>query len=125
MPPCAVLRRWTRIPQVQTPRRTGPPCRCPHLEGQIGETYQELTEAWPDLPTPPDGAPNVVVILLEDVGYGQTSTFGGPVPMQELDALAGDGLRFTRFHATAICGSSRAALITGRNHHNAEAGFLA
>ncbi|MEW9835905.1 sulfatase-like hydrolase/transferase [Mesorhizobium marinum] len=107
------------------PDRTVLPMPFPPFGGVIGETYKESTAEWPRLPTPPEGAPNIVVILLDDVGYGQTSTFGGPIPTPELDKLAADGLRFTQFHTTAICGPSRAALITGRNHHNAGSGFLA
>ncbi len=107
------------------PDRTVLPMPLPPFEGVIGETYMESTEAWPSLPTPPEGAPNIVVILLDDVGFGQTSAFGGPVPTPVLDDLAAEGLRYTRFHTTAICGPSRAALITGRNHHNAGSGFLA
>jgi arylsulfatase len=97
----------------------------PAFEGKIGETYKNSEGAWPKLPAPPAGAPNVVVILLDDVGFGQTGTFGGPIPTPSLDKLAANGLRYTRFHTTAICGPSRAALITGRNHHNAGSGFLA
>ncbi len=67
--------------------------------------------------TAPPGAPNVVVILLDDTGYGQTSTFGGLVPTPTLDRLAANGLRFTRFHVTALCSPTRAALLTGRNSH--------
>jgi arylsulfatase A-like enzyme len=63
--------------------------------------------------------------LLDDVGFGQVSTFGGPVPTPKLDELAARGLCYNRFHTTAVCGPSRAALITGRNHHNVGAGFLA
>ena len=70
------------------------------------------------------GKPNIIVILLDDVGFGQTSTFGGLIPTPELDKLAAEGLRFTRFHTTAICGPSRAALLTGRNHHQSGNGFL-
>lgn len=108
-----------------TPDRSRLPLAEPRFEGVIGPTYKESKEAWPKLPTPPDGAPNVVVILLDDVGFGQVSTFGGPVPTPHLDKLAAEGLRYTRFHTTAICGPSRAALITGRNHHNCGSGFLA
>src|SRR5580765_9005058 len=61
--------------------------------------------------------PNVLLILLDDAGYGQTSTFGGPIPTPTLDSLARDGLRFTRFHVTALCSPTRAALLTGRNNH--------
>ncbi|MGB5243707.1 MAG: arylsulfatase [Lutimonas sp.] len=97
----------------------------PKFTGKIGRTYQDSEMAWPDLPSPAEGAPNVIVILLDDVGFGMTSTFGGSIPTPNLDKLADNGLRYTRFHTTAICGPSRAALITGRNHHNAGSGFLA
>ena len=105
--------------------RTKLPMPEPPFGGKIGKTYQDSVAEWPKIPTPPDGAPNVVIILLDDVGFGQVSTFGGPVPTPHLDDLAARGLRYTRFHTTAICGPSRAALITGRNHHNVGAGFLA
>ena len=110
---------------IASPDRTVLPMPSPPFEGVVGKTYKESKEAWPTLPTAPVGAPNVVVILLDDVGFGQVSTFGGPVPTPSLDKLASEGLRYTRFHTTAICGPSRAALITGRNHHNAGSGFLA
>ncbi len=77
---------------------------------------------WPERPAPPAGAPNVLVILTDDVGYGAASTFGGPVPTPTLDALAGQGLRYTRFHTTAMCSPTRAALMTGRNHHQVASG---
>lgn len=95
------------------------------FQGKIGKTYLDSEMDWPKVPTPPEGAPNVVVILLDDVGFGQVSTFGGPVPTPALDKLAASGLSYNRFHTTAICGPSRAALLTGRNHHNCGAGFLA
>ncbi len=114
------------VPVVaQTIDRSVLPFPAPKFEGVIGPTYKESKEAWPKLPTAPEGAPNVVVIMLDDVGFGQVSTFGGPVPTPRLDELAAEGLRYTRFHTTAICGPSRAALITGRNHHNVGSGFLA
>jgi arylsulfatase A-like enzyme len=95
------------------------------FRGKVGKTYLESEADWPRVPAPPAGAPNVVIILLDDVGFGQVSTFGGPVPTPALDKLAARGLRYNRFHTTAICGPSRAALITGRNHHNCGVGFLA
>lgn len=94
------------------------------FEGTIGKTYKDSKEAWPKLPTPGPGAPNVIVILLDDVGFGQTSTFGGLIPTPNLDKLASEGLKYNRFHTTAICGPSRAALLTGRNHHDTGNGFL-
>src|ERR1044071_6799192 len=65
---------------------------------------------------PPAQAPNVLVILLDDVGFGASSAFGGPIHTPTAERLAAGGLRFTRFHTTAICSPTRAALISGRNH---------
>jgi arylsulfatase A-like enzyme len=72
----------------------------------------------------PDGAPNVVVILLDDMGFGASSAFGGPCEMPTADRLAENGLRYSRFHTTAICSATRAALLTGRNHHAVGFGHL-
>ena len=95
------------------------------FKGVVAKTYADSIPDWPEVPRPPDSAPNVLVILLDDVGFGQVSTFGGPVPTPALDKLAARGLRYNRFHTTAICGPSRSALLTGRNHHNCGVGFLA
>jgi hypothetical protein len=73
---------------------------------------------------PPDGAPNVVVILLDDVGFGAPSTFGGGINMPTLDRLAKGGLRYTQFHTTALCSPTRQALLTGRNHHSVGMGSI-
>src|SRR5258708_39886373 len=67
---------------------------------------------------PPEGAPNVVVILLDDIGFGAPSTFGGGVNMPTFDALAKEGLRYTQFHTAALCSPTRQALLTGHNHHS-------
>ena len=67
---------------------------------------------------PPEGAPNVLIILLDDVGFGASSTFGGPCRTPTADRLAAGGLRYNRFHTTALCAPSRQALLTGRNHHS-------
>ncbi len=72
----------------------------------------------------PAGAPNVVIVLIDDLGFGATSTFGGPIPTPTLDALAKDGLRFNNFHTTALCSPTRAALKSGRNHHTVNMGFI-
>ncbi|WP_226627700.1 sulfatase-like hydrolase/transferase [Alloyangia pacifica] len=106
------------------PDRNKLPVPLAPFEGTIGETYEDSEPDWQDPVAAPDDAPNVIVILLDDVGFGQTSTFGGLIPTPALDQLADEGLRFTRFHTTAICGPSRAALLTGRNHHSAGNGFL-
>ncbi|RSM86341.1 arylsulfatase [Kibdelosporangium aridum] len=80
----------------------------------------EQTAAFqPVRPTqPPPGAPNVVIVVLDDLGFGTSSAFGGPCRMPTADRLAGDGLRYTRFHVTALCSPTRQALMTGRNHHS-------
>src|SRR5215469_16591582 len=80
-----------------------------------------------DFPQPvkaPAGAPNIFLVLLDDVGYGATSTFGGPCNTPTLDALARTGLRYNRFHTTALCSPTRAAIITGRNHHSTHTGVI-
>ena len=72
----------------------------------------------------PQGAPNVVIVLIDDVGFGATSTFGGPIQTPTLDNLASSGLRFNNFHTTALCSPTRAALKSGRNHHMANVGSI-
>jgi arylsulfatase A-like enzyme len=72
----------------------------------------------------PVGAPNVVIVLLDDFGFGQSSTFGGGIEMPNLDRLAAEGLRFNNFHVAALCSPTRVALLTGRNHHSANAGAV-
>ena len=72
----------------------------------------------------PKGAPNVVVVLLDDIGFGQSSAFGGPCKMPTLDKLGGGGLRYNDFHTTALCSPTRTALLTGRNHHVNNAGAI-
>jgi arylsulfatase len=75
-------------------------------------------------PSPPAGAPNVVVILVDDMGFGASSAFGGPCQMPVAERLADGGLRYTRFHTTGMCSPTRAALLTGRNHHSVGMGFV-
>ena len=72
----------------------------------------------------PEGAPNVVVVLIDDIGFGATSTFGGPIPTPHYDQLASEGLRFNRFHTTALCSPTRASLMSGRNHHEVNVGSV-
>jgi arylsulfatase A-like enzyme len=86
--------------------------------GVIGRTTQDSTPAWPESPRPPAGAPNVVLFVLDDVGFGQLSCFGGLVQTPVLDGLAAEGLRYTNMHTTALCSPSRGCILTGRNHHS-------
>ena len=73
---------------------------------------------------PPKGAPNVLIVLIDDAGFGSSSTFGGPCQTPTLDKLATSGLRYNRFHTTALCSPTRQALLTGRNHHSAGMGNI-
>ena len=96
-----------------------------HFPGNVGRTYLDSDK--PQFPQPvqaPKGAPNVVLILLDDAGFGQFSTFGGGITSPSMDKLAAEGLRYNRFHTTALCSPTRAALITGRNHHNVASGVI-
>ncbi len=87
------------------------------FEGVAGRTLEESTPWWPPLPSAPDGAPNVVVVLLDDVGYAQFGCFGSDIATPTFDRVAAEGLRYSNFHTTALCSPTRAALLTGRNHH--------
>jgi arylsulfatase A-like enzyme len=94
------------LPQSQTP-----------FAGKIGTYVTDSTPAWPQLPTAPKGAPNVVIILIDDAGFAATDLYGGPVATPAIDALASQGLHYNNFNVAAICSPTRAELLTGRNHH--------
>ena len=86
-------------------------------QGTVGKTLAESKEWWPAPVRPPAGAPNVVWIILDDVGFGASSAFGGIIRTPTFDSLADNGLRYTNFHTAGICAPTRSALLTGRNHH--------
>ena len=88
------------------------------FEGVIGRTYAESEAWWPPLPQAPDGAPNVIVVLLDDIGYAQFGCYGSDIRTPRFDALATHGRRYANFHTTALCSPTRACLLTGRNHHS-------
>ncbi|MEH0158435.1 arylsulfatase [Limibacter armeniacum] len=94
------------------------------FNGKIGETFEDSKEDYPQPYQAPKGAPNVLVILLDDVGFGQAGIMGGPIPTPAMDQLAKEGLTYTRFHTTGICSPTRAALLTGRNHHQTGFGTI-
>ena len=94
------------------------------FQGQIGTYYTDSKAEIPALPSAPDGAPNILLVLLDDVGFGHTSTFGGPANTPVLQKLADEGLRYNRFHTTALCSPTRAALLSGRNHHSVHTGII-
>jgi len=92
--------------------------------GKIGRTTKESIKDFPKEVRAPKGAPNVLLIMTDDVGFGASSTFGGPIPTVTMDRLAKKGLRYTQFHTTALCSPTRAALLSGRNHHSAATGII-
>ena len=92
--------------------------------GVIKESATESKQWWPPRVVPPKGAPNVLLIMTDDQGYGVSGTFGGVIPTTALDRIAKAGLRYTQFHSTALCSPTRAALITGRNHHSVGSGVI-
>jgi arylsulfatase len=94
------------------------------FDGVIGRTYHDSTPSWPRPVTAPDGAPNVVYILLDDVGFAQLGCYGSTIETPNMDRLAAGGLQYTNFHTTAMCSPTRAALLTGRNHHAAGLGSV-
>jgi arylsulfatase A-like enzyme len=87
------------------------------FEGRIGRYHWESEAHWPPEPRPPDGAPNVLLVILDDVGYAQLGCYGSDIATPNLDRLAAGGLRYASFHTTALCSPTRACVLTGRNHH--------
>ena len=96
----------------------------PKFGGVIKEDAKDSKPYWPPPVVPPKGAPNVLLIMTDDSGYGVPSTFGGVIPTPALDRVARAGLRYTQFHSTALCSPTRAAIITGRNHHAVGFGMI-
>ena len=96
----------------------------PKFGGVIKESAKDSTPYWPPRVVPPKGAPNVLLIMTDDQGYGVPGTFGGVIPTPNLDRIAKTGLRYTQFHSTSLCSPTRAALITGRNHHSVGFGVI-
>ena len=100
------------------------PAPDPKFGGVIKDTAAQSKPWWPPTVVPPKQAPNVLLIMTDDAGYGVSSTFGGVIPTPALDRIAQAGLRYTQFHSTALCSPTRAALITGRNHHSVGFGVI-
>jgi len=96
----------------------------PKFSGKITENYKQSKDDFPQPIAPPKGAPNVLVILIDDLGYAGTSMFGGLIPTPNIDKVAHNGLRYTHFHNCALCSPTRAALLSGRNHHRTGNGSI-
>ena len=95
------------------------PIRRPSFSGTVRKTLDGSQPDWNLIghPVPPSGAPNVLLVLIDDAGFGNPSTFGGPIQTPNLTRVAEGGLRYNRFHVTALCSPTRASLLTGRNNH--------
>ncbi len=131
----AVLATWS-LARAETPSTPGSPGATTTIDGRYlppppqpfkGEINPNAADSkpyWPALVVPPKGAPNVLLIMTDDVGFSAPSTFGGLIPTPALDRVAKLGLRYTRFHTTALCSPTRAALLTGRNHHSVATGVV-
>jgi arylsulfatase A-like enzyme len=100
------------------------PPPAPNFGGVIKDRASDSTRWWAPRIVPPKGAPNVLVIMTDDQGFGAPSTFGGVIPTPTMDRIAAEGLRYTNFHSTSLCSPSRAAIITGRNHHSVGYGVV-
>jgi arylsulfatase A-like enzyme len=94
------------------------------FRGEINLNAAQSKPYWPARVVPPKGAPNILLIMTDDVGFAAPSTFGGVIPTPTLDRIAAEGLRYTNFHSTSLCSPTRAALITGRNHHSVGFGVV-
>ena len=95
------------------------------FQGKIERNAAQSTPYWPMRVVPPKGAPNILLVMTDDTGFGVSSTFGGVIPSPTLDRIAANGLRYTNFNSTALCSPTRAAIITGRNHHSMGFGVVA
>jgi len=93
--------------------------------GEVNVNAAQSKPYWPPRVAPPKDAPNILLIMTDDVGFGAPSTFGGVIPTPALDRIANNGLRYTNFHSTSLCSPTRAALLTGRNHHSVGYGVVA
>jgi len=123
---------WTVLLGVLIPTSAWAQSQLPRpeeaFEGKIGLTYKDSTSVKPELKIPQNfgikEAPNILLVLIDDCGFGQMGTFGGGIPTPTLDRVANAGLKYNRFHTTALCSPTRAALLTGRNHHSVATGTI-
>ena len=123
-----VAQRTTGTPGTPSATTTIDGRQIPPPPGKFGGTINldalNSTPYWQPQVVPPKGAPNILLILTDDVGFAAPSTFGGVIPTPALDRIANMGLRYTQFHTTSLCSPTRAALITGRNHHSVGFGVI-
>jgi len=124
----AMAQQITGVPGSPSAITTIPGDQLPAPPGKFGGVIKDLAPEskpyWQPRIVPPKGAPNILLIMTDDSGYGVPSTFGGVIPTPNLDRIAANGLRYTNFHSTALCSPTRAAIITGRNHHSVGFGVI-
>ena len=97
----------------------------PGFGGKVGRVFATSESWWPDRPVPPENAPNIVIILCDDLGYADTSPYGSEIATPNIERLASNGLQYTNYHSTPMCSPTRAALLTGMNPHAAGVGTVA
>ena len=95
------------------------------FEGEVGRIFSTSKPAWPQRPTARQGAPNIIVMLADDLGFADLGCYGSEIDTPELDALAANGVRYTNFHVNPMCSPTRASMLTGLNHHLAGMGHVA
>ena len=92
------------------------------FDGDVGRIFSTSEPSWPAFPTAPKGAPNVIVMLADDLGFADLACYGSEIDTPNLDAIAANGLRYTNFHVNPMCSPTRASMLTGLNHHMAGMG---
>src|SRR3954469_22507952 len=117
--------RYTRSASMTAVAETQPAGPYEGFEGTVGRTFAGSESWWPPRPSPGPDAPNVVIVLCDDLGFADLGCYGSEIPTPNIDRLAGAGLQFTNFHVTPMCSPTRAALLTGVNPHRAGAGHVA
>ena len=115
---CLLLASGSQAQQQETSAKPTDDPRMAGFKGKIAKKYEDSKEDWPTRPKAPAGAPNVLIILLDDVGFGQFGANGGIIETPNIDKLAANGLTYTNFHSPALCSPARAAILAGRNHHS-------
>jgi len=117
--------RWINRGRIENAEESMAAGSAKPFGGTIGKTVAGSKPWWPQTPKPPQGAPNILIVLFDDVGFSDFGCYGSAIKTPTIDKLAAEGLRYSGFHTTAMCSTTRAALLTGRNHHSVGVGCLA
>ena len=123
---CAAILAQVLLFSILSSAQNELPFPAPPMGGKVGPTMQESVHKWREAPSHlPADAPNILIIMLDDAGFGQPSTFGGEIETPAMTRLANEGISYNAFHTTAMCSPTRAALMTGRNHNRVGFGQIA